>query len=113
MARYTDIFTVAVDVENLQLILTDILNSCGFEVVYIQGNYLMASEAHGQVIFSQLVTLDINVGIATTTEKIRINIVARNEEIPLKSDNHCRQKFDLLSQSIIENPNWEFIDSII
>ena len=113
MARYTGIFTVAVDVESILLILTDILSYCGFEIVYIQGNYLMASEVHGQVIFSQLVTLEINVGIVTNTEKIRINIVARNEEIPLKSDNHCRKKFDLLSQSIIENPNWEYIDSII
>ncbi|NEN92399.1 MAG: hypothetical protein F6K48_27270 [Okeania sp. SIO3H1] len=112
MARYTGVFTLAVDVENLKLILTDILSSCGFEVVYIRGNYLMASEVHGQVIFSQLVTIEINVAIATNSEKIRINIVARNEEIPLKSDNHCRQKFDLLSKSIIENPNWEFIDSI-
>ncbi|MDY7006616.1 MAG: hypothetical protein SWX82_22525 [Cyanobacteriota bacterium] len=113
MARYTGVFTLAVDVENLLLILTDILNFCGFEIVYIQGSYLMASEIHGQVIFSQLVTLDINVGIVTNTEKIKINLVARNEEIPLKSDNHCRQKFDLLTQSIIENSNWEFIDSII
>ncbi|NET24792.1 hypothetical protein [Okeania sp. SIO1I7] len=112
MARYTGVFTLAVDVENLKLILTDILSYCGFEVVYIRGNYLMASEVHGQVIFSQLVTIEINVAIATNSEKIRINIVARNEEIPLKSDNHCRQKFDLLSKSIIENPNWEFIDSI-
>ncbi|NES72754.1 MAG: hypothetical protein F6K24_49940 [Okeania sp. SIO2D1] len=113
MARYTGVFTVAVDVENIQLILTDILSSCGFEVVYIRGNYLMASEVHGQVIFSQLVTIEINVAIATTAEKTRINIVVRNEEIPLKSDNHCRQKFDLLTQSIIENSNWEFIESII
>ncbi|NEO55986.1 MAG: hypothetical protein F6K54_24700 [Okeania sp. SIO3B5] len=112
MARYNGVFTIAVDVENLLLILTDILNSCGFEVAHIQGSYLMASEVHSQVIFSQLVTLDINVGIVTNTEKIKINLVARNEEIPLKSDNHCRQKFDLLTQSIIENPNWEFIDSI-
>ncbi|NET46066.1 hypothetical protein [Okeania sp. SIO2B3] len=112
MARYTGVFTVAVDVENIQLILTDILSSCGFEVVYIRGNYLMASEVHGQVIFSQLVTIEINVAIATNSEKTRINIVVRNEEIPLKSDNHCRQKFDLLSKSIIENPNWELIDSI-
>ncbi|NEP42291.1 MULTISPECIES: hypothetical protein [Okeania] len=112
MARYTGLFTVAVDVENIQLILTDILSYCGFEVVYIRGNYLMASEVHGQVIFSQLITIEINVAIATNTEKTRINIVVRNEEIPLKSDNHCRQKFDLLSKSIIENPNWEFIDSI-
>ncbi|GFZ94134.1 hypothetical protein [Okeania sp. KiyG1] len=113
MARYTGVFTVAVDVENLKLILTDILSYCGFEVVYIRGNYLMASEVHGQVVFSKLVTIDININIASNTEKIGINIVFRNEEIPLKLDNHCRQKFDLLSKSIIENPNWEYIDSII
>lgn len=114
MARYNGLFTVAVDVENLELILTEILEACGCEIVYNRGDSLMASESPGQVSLSQLVTIEITFETATaTTEKMRMNIVVRNQELPFKLDNHCHQIFILLSQLIAEHPNWELLDTII
>ena len=114
MARYTAIFTVAVKIENLQPIFTEILSYCGCEILYNRGDYLMAREFPGQVSFPKLVTIDITFDrLTNTTEKTRINIVIRNEELGLKLDNHCRQVFDLLTKLIVENSNWELLDSII
>ncbi|MGB3507677.1 MAG: hypothetical protein WBA93_00190 [Microcoleaceae cyanobacterium] len=113
MARYTGLFTVAVDVENMPLILTEMLDYCGCKMVYNRGYYLMASEIPGQVSVSQLVTIEITLETAnTTTEKKRINLVVQNEELPFKSDNHCRKIFVLLSRLIAGNPNWKLLSSI-
>ncbi len=114
MARYTAIFTVAVKIENLQPIFTEILTYCGCEILYNRGDYLMAREFPGQVSFSKLVTIEITFDrLTNTTEKTRMNIVIRNEELPLRLDNHCRQVFDLLTELIVENSNWKLLDSII
>jgi len=114
MARYTAIFTISVNIENLQPIFTDILTDCGCEILYHQGSYLMARECPGKVSFSQLVTVDITFDkVTNTSENIRLNIVIRNEELPLKLDNHCSQIFDLLIQLILENYHWEVVESII
>ncbi len=114
MARYTAIFTVAVKIENLQPIFTEILSYCGCEILYNRGDYLMAREFPGQVSFSKLVTIDITFEqLTNTTEKTKMNIVIRNEELALKFDNHCREVFDLLTELIVENSNWKLLDSII
>ncbi|NEQ37439.1 MAG: hypothetical protein F6K40_14665 [Okeania sp. SIO3I5] len=74
----------------------------------------MAREFPGKVFFSQLVTIDITFErVTNTSENIRLNIVMRNEEIPLKLDNHCSQIKDLLIQLILENSHWEVVESII
>ena len=114
MARYIAIFIIAVKIENLQPIFTEVLSDCGCEILYNQGNYLMAREFPGQVSFSELVTIDITFNrVTNTSENIRLNIVMRNEELPLKLDNHCSQIFDLLIQLILDNSDWEVVKSII
>ena len=117
MGCYTGLFTVDVAVgslENFQLIITDILDDCGCEIIYILGDYLMARESHNQVSFSQLVTIEMTFSRANlSTQKIRMNIVVRNEKLPLKLDNHCYQVFILLSRLIAENLNWKLLESMI
>ncbi|MDJ0555225.1 MAG: hypothetical protein QNJ68_12445 [Microcoleaceae cyanobacterium MO_207.B10] len=114
MARYTGLFTVAVNVENILLIITEILDDCDCKIVYNQGDYLMARESKGQVSLAQLVTVEITFDTVTaTSEKKRMMIIVRNEELPLKLDNHCRQIFILLTGLIAENPNWKVLDSIM
>ena len=118
MARYTGLFTVAIDSKNMELILKEILDYCNCEILYSRGEYLMAREFPGQVSFAQLVTVEITFNRTfhtpeNTPEKIQIDIVVRNEELALKSDNHCRKMFILLSRLIAGNSNWELLESII
>ncbi|MCH2048899.1 MAG: hypothetical protein MK289_10570 [Trichodesmium sp. ALOHA_ZT_67] len=114
MAYYTAILTIAVKIESLQPVFTEILNNCGCEIIYTQKYYLMAREFPGQVSFSQLVTIEITLyRVTNNSENIQLNIVTRNEELPLKSSNHCSQVFDLLTYLIVENSNWELLEIII
>jgi len=41
-----------------------------------------------------------------------MNFVIKNEELPLKANNHCRQMFELVSHSIMSNRNWRLLESM-
>jgi hypothetical protein len=41
-----------------------------------------------------------------------MDLVIKNEELPLQLDNHCRQIFDLVKQSIKENRNWQMVENL-
>ena len=43
--------------------------------------------------------------------EVRMNIVVKNEELPLQSDNHCRQMFNLVNRAVSESQQWHLIDS--
>lgn len=113
MARYTCSFTVAVPIELLRQLLAEILQACSFDIIYDTGDYMMARELPGQVSFAKLVTVEVLIDktIATDTET-RMNLVIKNEELPLQVDNHCYQMFDLLKQAIRDNRHWQLIESI-
>ncbi|MEB3341172.1 hypothetical protein [Okeania sp.] len=114
MARYTGIFTVSFGIEDLQPIFIEILTYCGCEIIYNRRDYLMARELPGQVSFPKLVYIDINLErLSNATEKTRIKIVVRSEELAVKLDNHCYQVFYLLTKLIVENSHWELLESII
>ena len=114
MTRYTAIFTIAVTIENLQPVFKHILSNCGCEIIYTREYYLMAREFPGKVSFSELVTIEISFErVTNTSENLRFNIVTRNEELPLKLNNHCSQVFDLLTQLIADNSHWKLVESII
>lgn len=113
MARYTRSITVAVPKEGLQQLLTDTLQSCNLEVVYTTEDYLMARETPGQVPFAKLVIAEVLIDNTMSTDaKTRLNFVVKNEELPLQANNHCRQMFNLLSQALEDNKNWELVESI-
>jgi hypothetical protein len=112
MARYTSLFTVAVSLDRLQQLLTDILESCNFNVIYDTEDYLVAREMPGQVSFAKLVTVEVLIDKfhAHDTE-VRMSFVVKNEELPLKVDNHCRRKFNLVNQAIAESRQWQLLES--
>lgn len=114
MARYTCSFTVAAPVEHLRLLLVEVLQSCDLDVIYDTGDYIMAREIPGQVSFSKLVTVEVLIDRTTATEtETRMNLVIKNEELPLQIDNHCYQIFQLVNQAIIENRNWQLVESVV
>jgi hypothetical protein len=114
MARYTCFFTVAVPLNNLRQLLVQTLEDCDFDIIYDTGDYLMAREVPGQVSFSKLVTVEVLIDKTTATdEAIRMNLVMKNEELPLQVDNHCHKMFDRVNQAILENRQWQMIENVV
>lgn len=113
MARYTCSFVVAVPIEHLQALLIDLLHNCGLDVQYYTTDYIMAREIPGHMPFSKLVTVEVLVDKSTATDtEIRINMVIKNEELPLQLNNHCRQVFDFVKQEMEHSRHWHLIESI-
>lgn len=113
MARYTGLFKVATSVNTFQHPLGDILTSCNCNIVYQSGDYLMAREVPGDVTYNQLVTVEVLVDKTKTSEKeVQMQMVIKNEELPLQTDNHCRKKFNQVSQAIIDTHHWELIEAL-
>jgi hypothetical protein len=113
MARYTCLFTVAVPLQQLHQQLIDILESCNLDIIYDTSDYVMAREVPGRVTFAKLVTAEVLIDRSTASDsEIRMNLVVKNEELPLQVNNHCHQMFDLVHQAITEHRHWKLIDSV-
>lgn len=112
MARYTSLFTVAVSFDRLRQLLTDILRSCRMDIIYSTEDYLVAREVPGHVTFAKLVTVEVLIDRFSTPEtEVRMNFVVKNEELPLQSNNHCRDMFNLVNRAVLENRQWHLISS--
>lgn len=113
MARYTGLFKVATSVSNLQQMLGEILKSCNFNIVYQTEDYLMARECPGHVAYHQLVTVEVLVDKSTATDQeIQLQMVIKNEELPLRVNNHCRHVYTEVSQAIIDAHQWKLIEAV-
>lgn len=113
MARYTCTFSVAIPLERLQGSLVEILESCHLEIIYDTGEYIMAREIPSRAPFQKLVTVEVLIDRTTaTSEEVRMNLVMKNEELPLQTNNHCRQMFDLLQEALVEYSQWELLDRV-
>jgi hypothetical protein len=113
MARYTCAFTMAASVEHLRQLLSEVLQSCNLDLQYDSSDYMMARERPGNVSFSKLVTVDVSIDKGTATKSAtRVNLVAKNEELPLQIDNHCYQIFNLVKQAIADNRKWQLVETV-
>ncbi|MEM9264227.1 MAG: hypothetical protein AAGA46_01750 [Cyanobacteria bacterium P01_F01_bin.13] len=106
MARYTNLFVSVLPAHNLRESLPNILQACGLNLIYQDGDYMMAKERPGIVSFSQLATVEVLIGAADKTEllaqnsAVTVNLVVKNEELPLKTNNHCHKVFQLVNRAI-------------
>lgn len=113
MARYTSSYTVALPIERLRQQLLEVLKTCSLEILYETVDYIMAREIPGQVNFSKLVTVEVLIDRTTATPtETRISLVMKNEELPLQLDNHCHQIFNLVDRAIIDNRQWQLVESV-
>jgi hypothetical protein len=113
MARYTCSFVLSVSIDHLQPLLVDLLQVSGLDVQYYTADYIMAREIPGSVPFPKLVAVEILIDKTTATEsETRMNIVIKNEELPLQLDNHCRQVFEFIKQEIEQSRHWHLIESL-
>jgi hypothetical protein len=113
MARYTCLFVLSVSIDHLQPSLIELLQNCGLDVQYYTSDYIMAREFPGSITFSKLVKVEALIDKSTATEsETRMDLVIKNEELPLKVDNHCRQVFDYIKQEIEHSRYWNLIESL-
>ncbi|MBW4643554.1 MAG: hypothetical protein KME23_11295 [Goleter apudmare HA4340-LM2] len=113
MARYTCSFIVSVPPEHLQGLMIELLQDCEFDVQYYTADYIMAREIPGNISFSKLVTVEVLIDKSTATDtETRMSIVVKNEELPLQLDNHCRQVFEFVKQTIEQSRHWHLIESL-
>jgi hypothetical protein len=113
MARYTCSFLLSVPIKDLQALVVELLQNCNLVVQYCTSDYIMAREIPGTVSLSKMVKVEVFIDIGTATEtETRMSIVIKNEELPLQLDNHCRQVFEFIKQSIENNRYWHLIESL-
>ncbi|MFZ9736588.1 MAG: hypothetical protein ACO3EZ_01095 [Prochlorotrichaceae cyanobacterium] len=113
MARYTCSFTVALTMQNLHQCLVDLFTECKFDVIYDTSDYVMAREIPGGVPFAKLVTAEALIDKTfPDRESVRINLVIKNEELPLQTNNHCYRMFDTVKKAIADHYNWQLVDLV-
>lgn len=113
MARYTCSFTVSLTMQNLHECLVELFSKCQCEVIYDTADYIMARELPGQVPFAKLVTVEGLIDKSRPVgDNVRLNFVVKNEELPLQTNNHCFQMFDMVKKAIADTYNWQLIDLV-
>lgn len=113
MARYTCSTTVEVPLGSLYPLLHETLAACNLNVMHDGGDYLLAREATGKVPFSQLVVTEVLVDTTTVQDdRVSLQFICKNEELPLKTNNHCQQVFSRLSDRLRQNDAWKLVDFV-
>lgn len=113
MSRYVCHFLVTTSSENMRSVVKKMLEMCRLELTYEVADYLNAREIPGRVSFARLATVEVLIDTTNATqEAVKLTLVVKNEELPLNSNNHCRQMFDLLRSQIARNPHWHQIPNL-
>jgi hypothetical protein len=108
MARYNRLFSVPTSPPNLKQTITRIVESCNLDLVYETRDYLVAQERPGHVSYSRLAKVEFLISLPMSQEaQTRINLVVRNEELPLRLNNHCQQVFESVNRAIVESEGWQ------
>ncbi|NEQ95810.1 MAG: hypothetical protein F6K30_03605 [Cyanothece sp. SIO2G6] len=117
MARYTSLYRSGITpIDYLRQCLSEMLQSCNYNVIYEGSDYICAREMPGGVSFSKLVTVEVIFGEAdeSTTEadnSLHMSLVVKNEELPLNQNNHCRQQFNLVNAVVSSRQDVQLIES--
>ena len=103
MARYTNFFMTGAPKDDVHQGLIGALESCGLELVYQDPVYIVAKEKPGKVSFSQLATVELLLNPPTAESNgAKIDLVVKNEELPLRQQNHCKEVFKVVNQAITD-----------
>lgn len=108
MARYICSYHVGLSEKDLIVSLKDIFTECDLELIYERGGYIMAKEKPGKVAFPKLVELEVLYDRTKKLQgKIQVDLVAKNEELPLQTNNHCHVVFTDIKSVIQGKKTWE------
>ncbi|MDJ0658441.1 MAG: hypothetical protein QNJ42_03015 [Crocosphaera sp.] len=113
MARYTSSFVANATLEEVPTLLSKVLESCDFEVVYQATDYLMAKETPGKVAFSKLVSVEVLIeSTIAKKNEIPVTFVVKNDELPLNPNNHCQQRFEQLHTALQQSQEWRLTTAV-
>ncbi|MGB3298037.1 MAG: hypothetical protein WBA76_07190 [Phormidesmis sp.] len=89
--------------EGISQILVNALEACDLNVIYQDPVCIVAKERPGRVSFTQLATIELLISPPTLESGgSKIDLVVKNEELPLRSQNHCKDIFEQINQAISE-----------
>ncbi|MEL7520073.1 MAG: hypothetical protein AAF050_09480 [Cyanobacteria bacterium J06649_5] len=101
MARYTNFFMTGSSSEEINKALVSALEACDLNLIYQDPVCIVAKEKPGKVSFAQLATVELLINPPTIEAGgSKIDLVVKNEELPLRTQNHCREVFSLVNQAI-------------
>jgi hypothetical protein len=101
MARYTNFFMTGSSQEEINQALVTAIEACDLNLVYQDPVCIVAKERPGQVTFAQLATVELLINPPTLESGgSKIDLVVKNEELPLRTQNHCREIFTRVNQAI-------------
>ncbi|GAB4379094.1 MAG: hypothetical protein Kow00121_32430 [Elainellaceae cyanobacterium] len=109
MARYTNLFTASGSAQDLRRSAARVLQACDLNLIYEATDYVVAKEKPGQVTYSQLATVEVLINSSPNEVDSRVNLVVKNEELPLRTNNHCQRVFESVSQAIAQMHNWQAV----
>ena len=108
MARYTNLFTTSNPLPKLRQTLTETLKSCNLNLLYETSDYLRAQEKPGQAPYLQLATVEVLITPPRLGQgRAEVCLIVKNEELMLKSNNHCQRVFELVNQAIANADSWK------
>ncbi|MGB5772174.1 MAG: hypothetical protein WBM32_20250 [Crocosphaera sp.] len=113
MARYTSSFIAKTTLEQLPVLLSELLESCDFEMVYQATDYLMAKETPGKIVFSKLVSVEVLVeSTVAKNNEVPVIFVVKNDELPLNPNNHCHQRFQQLQTILNQSQQMHSVTAV-
>lgn len=103
MARYTNFFMTGASSEEISRALVSALEACKLTLIYQDPVCIVAKEQPGKVPFAQIATIELLISPPTVESGgSKIDLVVKNEELPLRAQNHCKEIFTQVNQAITE-----------
>jgi len=102
MARYSCSYFVPISPNQIGFLYDDISILGQFEVIKRRSDVLLLSEVPNEALFPQLVKVELFIHPPTSSE-FQIDLLVKNHELPLRTNNRCRQFFESIHQIITKN----------
>ncbi len=104
MARYSCVTQLVGSAEQLGESIRAILERCQLNVLHNSSDYWVAGEPPGKNPYTKLVTVEVFVDRTRQAAdgSVQVTCIAKNEELPLRSVNHCQQTFDRLKAELAQ-----------
>jgi hypothetical protein len=106
MARYSCVTQLSGSAEQLQEEIRQLLERCRLNILHNSHDYWVAGEPPGHKPFNQLVTVEVLMNWKHREPSyVEVTCIAKNEELPLKTTNHCQQTFQQLESELNQLQN--------
>jgi hypothetical protein len=103
MARYSCVTQLTGSTDQVNDAIRRLFERCRLNVLYNSRDYWVAGEPPGEKPFNQLVTVEVLMDRARQDRDcVQVTCIAKNEELPLQSVNHCQQTFHHLKSELTQ-----------